>query len=237
MRADHPILTHRKTLESLGRTGPWVALFDIDSTLMDTAPRNLAILEAAFESVPNLKLWRDRLALDSKDWGILEPLRRAGIDDAPLFERLEGFWRDRFFSDEWLVHDRPYPGVGPFLEDLKAEGFLLVYLTGRHSGGMEKGTRKSFLDYGLPAGSEEVFLFKPNFEMGDREFKASVLKPVGDLGTLVAAVDNEPANANLFRSGFPDTKVFWIDTLTSPDPEPLLSGIERAGLEFFSSEW
>ena len=233
MRVDHSILNHRKHLERQGKSGPWIVLFDIDSTLMDTAPRNAAIVDAAYTEVPGLRAWRNLVTLDHKDWGILQALKRAGITDQDLFRRMQTFWEKCFFSDEWLVHDRPYPGVATFLNSLKAQGFVLAYLTGRHTSGMEKGTRKSFLDNGVPAGPEEVFFFKPTFEMGDREFKASVLKSVADLGTLVAAVDNEPANVNLFRAGFPDGRAIWIDTLTSPEPEILAEGIDRVGPEFF----
>ncbi len=98
---------------------------------------------------------------------------------------------------------------------------------------MERGTKRNFQDQGLPSGPDDVFLFKPTIEMEDREFKASLVRPVSQMGTLVAAMDNEPANVNLFRSGFPDARVFWIDTLTSPDPERLIDGIDRIGLDFF----
>jgi len=233
MRADHPILTHRRSLEASGSKGPWVALFDIDSTLMDTAPRNAAILAAAFEAIPGLAEWRHRLVLDGHTWNILDPVRRAGITDPTLLAAVEGFWRERFFTDEWVREDRPYLGAADFLHDLKAQGFRLAYLTGRHSSGMEKGTRQSFVDHGLPAGPDESFFFKPTFEMGDREFKESVCHQVEALGTLVVTVDNEPANVNLFRRAFPRAQVVWIDTLTSPHPEVLIAGIDKTTPDYF----
>lgn len=232
MRADHPILLRRRALEAQGHAGPWVALFDIDSTLMDTGPRNLAILTEAFQTLPDLRPWRSRVAFDGQAWNILAPLKQAGLDDA-LLDQVQDFWARRFFTDEWLVHDRPYPGVAPWLADLKAQGFRLAYLTGRHTQGMEAGTRRSFVDHGLPAGPEEAFFFKPTFEMGDRDFKASVCQAVAELGTLVVTVDNEPANVNLFRRAFPEALVVWIDTVTSPQPEPLISGIERVRTDYF----
>ncbi len=64
------------------------------------------------------------MAPHSQDWGILEPLRRAGIDDQILFQKVEAFWEERFFSDEWLVHDRPYPGVAAFLGTSRPKGFV-----------------------------------------------------------------------------------------------------------------
>jgi hypothetical protein len=233
MRADHPLLVHRRRLESSGISGPWVALFDIDSTLMDTSPRNAAILAEALDAVPGLAAWRDRLVLDGRSWNVLDPLVAAGVSDPSLLATVHEFWKLRFFTDEWVLRDRPYPGVAPFLADLKAEGFRLAYLTGRHSSGMERGTRQSFLDHGLPAGPEETFFFKPSFAMEDREFKESVCHRVEELGTLVVSVDNEPANVNLFRRRFPGAQVIWVDTVTSPDPEPLVPGIDRTGPDYF----
>ena len=224
MRADHPVLAHRRLLESRGHRGPWVALFDIDSTLMDTGPRNAAILRAALDAVPGMAAWKGRVPVEGRSWNVLGPLREAGVAE-PLLAQVQAYWAQRFFTDAWLVHDTPYPGVASFLHDLKNEGFRLAYLTGRHTEGMEKGTRRSFGDHDLPAGPDEAFFFKPTFEMGDRDFKESVCHGVAALGTLVYTVDNEPANCNLFRKTFPEALVDWVDTVTSPEPEILGPGI------------
>ncbi|HUX38337.1 MAG TPA: HAD family hydrolase [Rectinemataceae bacterium] len=233
MRAEHPFLARRRLMEAEGLHEPWLLLFDIDSTLMDTGLRNLAILEAARAETPALQELWSRLELSEPFWDVLEPFRRSRLGDEALHAAVKAFWRERFFTDEWLSHDRPYPGVAPFLQNLKAEGFTLAYLTGRHSPGMEKGTRRSFLDHGLPAGADEHFFFKPDFGMGDAEFKASVCEGIRSMGSLVATVDNEPANVNLFRRAFPEALVIWLDTVTSPQPEKLLPGIERRGIDFF----
>ncbi|MDA8412098.1 MAG: HAD family hydrolase [Treponema sp.] len=235
MNIDHPVLRHRRQLEGLGFSAPWLALFDIDSTLMDTTPRNLAILAAARGRIPGLDACWDRLDLSRPFWDIGEPLRRAGIEDRGLFEELRAFWTERFFTDEWLIHDRPYPGAAELLADLKNDGFTLAYLTGRHSPGMEVGTRRSFLEYGLPAGPEEIFFFKPDFAMEDEAFKASVCDELGRRGTLVVAIDNEPANSNLFHRAFPRALAVWLDTVTSPLPATLDAGIERRGPDIFRS--
>lgn len=233
MRSDHPILVHRRSLAAGGARDPWLALFDIDSTLMDTNRRSVAILEAARETLPGLAAVWASLDLSRPSWDVREPLHRAGISDECLLASVHTYWKDRFFTDEWLVHDRPYPGVARFLADLKAEGFALAYLTGRHSPGMEEGTRRSFGDHGLPAGPDEIFFFKPDFNMGDREFKASVCAKMEVLGTLIVTVDNEPANINLFHSTFPRALAIWLDTVTSPKPEPLAPGIEVRAADFF----
>ena len=234
MMAEHPVLRHRRRLEGLGFRAPWVALFDIDSTLMDTTPRNVAILEAARAELPGLEARWEVLDLSRPFWDIREPFRRAGISDEGLLAAVRAFWADRFFSDEWLAHDRPYPGVADFLAELKREGFRIAYLTGRHSPGMEAGTRSSFLAHGLPAGPEESFFFKPDFAMEDEAFKSSVCESVRALGSLVVTVDNEPANINLFHKAFPMALAIWLDTVTSPSPSPLVDGILREGPDLFT---
>ncbi|HTX74213.1 MAG TPA: HAD family hydrolase [Rectinemataceae bacterium] len=233
MRQGHPLLVHRQALASEGFAPPWVALFDIDSTLMDTSRRNLAILEAAAAELPVLRSVWERLDRKKASWNIVDPLREAGFDDPAVIEHVQAFWQERFFTDEWVQADEPYPGVAEFLADLKEEGFRLAYLTGRHRDGMEAGTRTSFLRHGLPAGSEERFFFKPDFHMGDLEFKTEVCRELESLGTLVLAVDNEPANANLFRRRFPGAMIVWLDTVTSPSPETLLPGIGRSAPSWF----
>lgn len=233
MRADHPLLKHRRALEMQGFQGPWVALFDIDSTLMDTSPRNAAILAGALADVPGLAAWKDRLVLDGRTWNVLDPLRQAGIRDQALLDAVAAYWKERFFTDEWVLKDEPYPGAADFVVDLKSQGFRIAYLTGRHTGGMEAGTRQSFAHHGFPCGPEESFFFKPTFEMGDREFKQSVCHQVAALGTLVVSVDNEPANVNLFHRVFPRARIVWLDTVTSPNPEILVPGIEKRGPSFF----
>lgn len=213
--------------------GPWIGLFDIDSTLMDTGPRSRAILEEARGFLPDLASAWDSLDLTLPSWDVREPLKRAGITNVGLHGEVHSWWKERFFTDEWLAHDRPYPGVAEFLVELKAEGFVLAYLTGRHSPGMEAGTRRSFRTFGLPAGDEEIFFFKPAFDMDDLQFKSSVFEKLRNSGSLVVGVDNEPANINLFHSLFPRALSVWIDTVTSPRPAVLEPGIERQGTEWF----
>jgi phosphoglycolate phosphatase-like HAD superfamily hydrolase len=228
---DHPILGRRRELENR-QSPPWVALFDIDSTLMDTTPRHAAILDAAFDGVPGFGRWRGRVAMSSSEWNLIGSMERAGVDPA-LRTAVEAFWKERFFDNGWVGHDTPYPGVPEFLRELKAEGFRLVYLTGRHETGMAAGTRRSFEAHGLPAGPDEVFLFKPTFEENDHVFKAAACARVAALGSVVVSVDNEPANVNLFQAAFPEALNVWLKTITSPHPEALRPGIARAAVSMF----
>lgn len=223
----------RERLAGSGNAAPWLIVLDIDSTLMDTEGRNRAILEAALGEIPGLAPAAEALRQASAGWNVLEPARRLGTVGESDLALFADFWRERFFSNEWLVHERPYPGAAEFLLSLKNRGFSLVYLTGRHAGGMEAGTRESFLRHGLPAGESEAFFYKPRIEDDDAAFKRAACAQIARLGTVVGSLDNEPANVNLLARAFPRALNFWMRTITSPSPEPILAGMPETTPEGF----
>ncbi|MFP4378650.1 MAG: HAD family hydrolase [Spirochaetales bacterium] len=198
-----------------------VAVIDIDSTVMDTAPRNRGILEAARRVFPEIETVIPTMSDEDLGWGVAgRAAERAGLSPAAA-ARLQRFWAERFFSNQWLACDRPYPGVRSFLRKLEAAGFHLVYLTGRDEPNMCEGTLASFRRHDLPCAGGTSFLFKPDATHDDIAFKQSTLDAIRRLGTPVLAIDNEPGNANTFRRAFPAALVLFMDTITSPDPEPL----------------
>jgi phosphoglycolate phosphatase-like HAD superfamily hydrolase len=202
-----------------------VAILDIDSTIMDTAPRNRGILEAARRLFPQIEAVIPTLSDTDLGWGVAATVaERAGLS-ATEEQRLERFWADRFFSNQWLACDHPYPGVRSFLHDLARRGFHLVYLTGRDKPNMCDGTIASFQRHELPAAEGITFIFKPDAAHDDIAFKQSAIETVMRLGTPILAIDNEPGNANTFRRAFPEAVVLFMDTITSPEPEPLAEGI------------
>jgi hypothetical protein len=217
----------RNLLAHEGLNGPWLVVFDIDSTLMNTAPRNMAILKEAAGYFPALKTYLNDIREEELGWNIRTPLLMAGLKNQALLEEVFQFWKDRFFTDPYLLEDRPYPGAAEILYRLTSEGFTLVYLTGRHVGGMDKGTRESFIKWGFPVDEPAKFFFKPAFEMEDHRFKREACADLRKLGTVTAFFENEPANANLLKEEFPNALGFFLDTITSPDPEPLHPGFIR----------
>jgi hypothetical protein len=223
----------RKNLKAEGAEGPWILVFDIDSTLMDTGPRNLKILDESLEHFMFLEPWRNRIQREKPLWNICDLLEASGFNDKDKLQEVYQFWKQRFFTDEWVQHDRPYPGVAECLTELKRRDFRLVYLTGRHSPGMEAGTRAGFEYHGLPASRDEVFLFKPSFEDDDAGFKAASCKSLAGSGTIVGTLDNEPANVNMFSRNFPAALNLGMRTITSPVPETLIPGTKGVGLDAF----
>jgi hypothetical protein len=205
---------------------PLIALIDIDSTVMETSSRNLAILkEAARSDFPELARIVDSLDPVALGWNLTSALAGKMAMDEERKKKLRRFWSDRFFVNDWLEHDTPYPGVITFLEKLQKEGLMLLYLTGRDRPNMAEGTIASFRKHGVPFASEEDFIFKPNPEEDDLSFKVRSLDEAASRGKVLLALENEPANANRMYRSFKDALVFCIDTITTENPEPLDQGI------------
>jgi hypothetical protein len=202
-----------------------ICVFDLDSTLFSTAPRNLAILREFVthhrDEHPHLLDIAKRIGLDDMGWNVHQDLRRFGVDDTVLLERLQAFWFERFFTDDYLAHDEPVPGATQFVLDCHARGALVYYLTGRHVGGMEVGTVRSLVQKGFPFWRGRCVLhLKPSFDVPDGEFKRGALDDIRSYqGQVVATFENEPANANLFLRSFPDAVHVLLTTIHSPGAE------------------
>ena len=210
-----------------------VAVFDIDSTLYDTGPRNLRILEDFAESVraarPAIDGWVERVRGADIGWNVMDALRRAGCDDESLLSQLKRFWGKRFFTDAFVVFDHPVPGAPAFVRACHDRGALVYYLTGRNVGGMELGTVQALVRDGFPWGSGRTVLhMKPDFATAVAEFKDQALHDIHSLrGEVVATFENEPGNANLFHRAFPGALSFLLETTHAPHPPPLDPGVLR----------
>ena len=145
-----------------------VVVFDLDSTLFDTAGRHLAILRAFAEEQPHVRSLVDDISLQDFGWGVDEPLRARGFDDAPTLQALSAFWFERFFDGDWVGHDHPAEGAVEYVNEVWRRGALVYYLTGRHVDGMDAGTAKALTDRGFPFWTGRTVLhLKPDFHMPD----------------------------------------------------------------------
>jgi hypothetical protein len=72
----------------------------------------------------------------------------------------------------------------------------------------------------------QVHLFmKPELAGDDDAFKRDAHARLGQLGTVVAAFDNEPTHANDYRRKFPEATVIHLATDHSGRPVELMEGI------------
>jgi hypothetical protein len=203
-----------------------VVVFDIDSTLFDTARRNLWIVRqwaggGAFADLA------DDLLESEFGWDVAEPLMRRGPLPAEALAALREHWRAHFFTDEAVGHDAPAPGAAAFARAVHDAGGHAYYLTGRHIDGMGLGTAGALTRHGFPLWRGRTTLhMKPHFDLPDGRFKALALADIRDTGTTVATFDNEPGNCNVFRRAFPSARHFLFGRVRSPDAELPDDGVE-----------
>lgn len=217
---------HRR-IEAVCSTGRLpVVVFDLDSTLFDTADRNLRILQEFAEAHaahdPELASLIAEVQLEELGWSVLTPLERRGVTDPVKLRALEDFWRERFFSDAYLLHDEPAPGAVSFVNACHERGALVYYLTGRHVGGMEMGTVQALTNHGFPFWRGRCSLhLKPARGLSDRRYKEQALDLVRSYrGEVVATFENDTDNAHIFLQAFPDALHFLYGDVRSPDAAP-----------------
>lgn len=218
------------TYEFLGREldarpGADTVVVDIDSTIMDTAPRNLAILHQAAEVMAELRPAVARLGLEDMGWHAADAVTRFIDLDEQMRATLRAFWRERFFSGDWVLLDQPYPGAKDFLHYLRSRGLVIIYLTGRDEPNMGDGTRSCFASAGLPVGEGVSFRLKPDPSQPDLAFKMQAMGEIAKERSVALAVDNDPAAANVMLQSFPEALVLLANTVCAPDSPPAESGL------------
>jgi hypothetical protein len=205
-----------------------VAVFDLDSTLLDNRPRQARILReyGARAGLPALAAARP----DHWDgWDLADAMRVAGLAPLEVARHLlpaRRFWGARFFTSEYCREDVPVPGAPAFVREMAGAGAQVAYVTGR-PGRMEPGTLDTFRASGLPLpdGARVHLLMKPDAPLGDDEWKSLAAARVAALGPVVAAFDNEPAHVNGYAMAWPGALCVHLDTDHSPRPIEVLAQV------------
>lgn len=226
-QAGTAVLNHilNEASEAKSSRTPFLAVFDLDSTLFNLTNRMGRIVDA-FADEPSSKQRYPReceklrnLPIKSSDWGLNEALDRVGLPKAMFPELntdLHEFWSKAFFSDGFLQHDEPFPGSVAFVNQLRAAGAELMYLTGRDVPRMLEGTKKSLKEAGFPLGEAGIELrLKPMAEWDDAEFKVDVLRECAHRFATIYLFENEPVNLNLVSEKLPDVRLVYIDSCHS----------------------
>ena len=143
------------------------------------------------------------------------------------FKHAKQFWRERFFSHEYLKHDEPTKGAVDFVKRLYNLGAKIVYLTGRDVPLMAFGTFDQLKRHGLPIEVERTrLILKPKRHMDDVDFKSGAAKLIQDWGTVVASFENEPKNLMAMAKVFgPETMNIFIESVSSDHAVPGGKGI------------
>lgn len=210
-----------------------MVIFDVDGTIFDNRNRTLVILQEyarqELKSVrPKAAKLIQSLTLDQVSYQLPDTLKSAGVTEQAVINNAAVFWSERFFNDDYLVHDSPNPGVVNYIRTLYSTGARIVYLTGRDAPRQLLGTVKALRDNGLPIGIQGTeLIMKPSAQTQDAVFKQQAMNYLRQYGKVVAAFDTEPANANVFKRAFPDAIIVAFGDSHSPNPPPLLSTIKK----------
>lgn len=192
-----------------------VVVFDLDGTLFDTAQRNVRILqEWAKEnsSNPDAKAISQVTAKDA-GYSIVDTLKNISVTTAETVSSVRNFWFKRFFTNEYVVIDEPIPGGPAFVNACHDKGALIVYLTGRDTPQMGKGTEESLQKHGLPMdGKTAILMLKSSPEIKDFKFKQDSCNRIRELGSVVAVFENQPRNLNALLREFPEAIPVFIDS-------------------------
>jgi hypothetical protein len=154
------------------------------------------------------------------DHGLESAVRRAGIEfhDEELKKKLIHFWRDRFFTDEYLETDRPFVGASEYVQELHALGAHIYYLTGRDWIRMGLGTPRELLRWKFPLNCERAeLLMKPRKGLDDAEFKASELFRIKNATWFF---ENEPIIIHYVESKMPQLNIVYMESSHSGKADP-----------------
>lgn len=201
-----------------------LAIFDLDSTLFDVSGRSMRILQDFCADTEMLKRYPsdiERLKLirvQAADWGIKEAIVRQGWEAPPdFFEAVRDFWRTHFFSNNYLIYDRPYDGALAYVKAIADAGIEIKYLTGRDRPDMFEGTVEGLKKWGFPLEdvSKQLFM-KPAKGAGeDEDFKTSMILQFARDYPTIYFFENEPVIINKVLIAAPQVKVVFLDTVHS----------------------
>lgn len=205
-----------------------VAVFDLDSTLLDNRPRQARIVRD-FGRSAGLPALLGALPEHWRGWDLEAALLAAGLHPRDV-RRHHGafrrFWAERFFTSAYCALDVPLAGAAEFVRAVAAAGARVAYVTGRPAW-MEDGTLQVFRRFGFPPpdGSRAHLLMKPGDGLSDDAWKVLARETVDGLGPVVVAFDNEPTHVNAYARAWPGALAVHLDTDHSPRPEEVLPTI------------
>ncbi|MEW6058298.1 MAG: HAD family hydrolase [Bdellovibrionota bacterium] len=193
-----------------------VAIFDLDGTLFDVTYRSMEILKR-FLAQPDTRShfpeqWAAASKLRYQDflYSLEATLNNIGIDRyseyaARFLHAAETYWFKHFFTDDFVVHDVPYPGALSCVQSLRQQGVHIVYLSGRDIPNMSRGTLQALENHGFPhQGHGITVCLKPAYGQDDLLFKKQSIETISSEGEVIFTIDNEPANVQMFLERFPE---------------------------------
>jgi hypothetical protein len=130
--------------------------------------------------------------------------------------QIKNFWWDRFFSSDYLPHDKPYPGAVEYANHLHQLGAEICYLTGRDETRMRVGTEINLIRDGFPFSKKHTrLLMRQKPDWSDAEHKSHQASQLASAGPLIASFENEPVNLVALSKLLPQSTHIFVDTVCS----------------------
>ncbi len=198
------------------------AIFDIDGTILDPFPRQLAVYEEILSPKFNLPPVHE-LDVRSKPYFIGDLLPELKKDSGKYKQVVEEFL-EHFLSPQYLHLDLAYPGATAFVAELRKLGLGIIYLTSRHLNGknsMADDTIQTMCDLGFPIGpsTEVLFGFKTKISDDDFEFKRKFAQKfaANKFQDCLFFIDNETKMCQIFREELPQALIVRFESAQSQD--------------------
>ncbi len=196
-------------------------VLDIDSSLVLTHKRNEAILRHFAQSLlhknPEMSEVLAKTECLPMEYGYFAALKRIlpniGKEDEA---HLHAYWKEHFFSNDFLHYDIPHEGALEFVKLLDERQLPFVYLTGRPSNLMRPGTLHVMNNLGFPI-TDKILHMKPDHTHVDEGYKGDILKDIIKGHDEVVFIDNEPRVLNLIDKLYPNVHLVFVDTCHSPN--------------------
>jgi hypothetical protein len=217
--------TLERVLERAAAAGPkGIVVFDLDSTVFDNRPRQARIVRE-FGRAKGLKALEACQPFHfTSGWDLTGALVALGMspDEAKGHHReLKKFWGARFFTSEYCKDDIEVVGSPRYLHEVVKTKARVLYVTGRHEG-MRPGTVESMVKCRMVLPGEGAqLLMKPAEAEDDDNYKRTAHALLAELGTVLAAFDNEPMHVNDYADRFPDALAVHLATDHSGRPVTL----------------
>lgn len=217
--------TLEQVLDSAGKAqGKGVLVFDLDSTVFDNRPRQARIIReyGAHKNLPVLT--KCQAFHFTNGWDLKAACVAVGMsaDQAEsIFRDLKNFWGARFFTSSYCRDDIEIVGAPRYLNACLKTGARVVYVTGRHED-MRAGSIEAMARCGMPVpGGQVALLMKPTLRESDDGYKRVAHQLLEELGTVLAAFDNEPTHVNDYAARFPESAAVHLATDHSGRPVTL----------------
>ena len=218
-------------IQEAPKNKPLAWVFDLDSTLFCTGPRNKRVFWKFLQKQENFpKHWMlawNQLSPQSQEYGVpktfFKLFREQGWSEAEaqnearhLWESYREHWMEEFFLSSNMAYDPPYEGAVKFVQSLYDLGYDVVYLTGRDEPRALEGTIHALKAANFPMGDRTHVRLKPSQDMADLDFKTRAAERLNSEFSVRALMDNEPENLVMFAEFFEFAHIVFFHSIMSP---------------------